>query len=106
MAGLKALITYLLEWDDEMGDDARAGLHALLRSPLFEVAPRNVARDVLYDLEDDIRSVHGMTQICRALVQHDAEPDIIAMAVHHGARMAFNLEKKYDEAFDKAKIEA
>jgi hypothetical protein len=61
-----------------------------------------MSRDVLFDLEEDIRNVHGMSQICRALAQHNVMPDIISMAVHFAASMAFDLEKKYDEAFDKA----
>jgi hypothetical protein len=36
MAGLKAAIAYLIEWDEgQMGDDARTSLQALLGSPLF-----------------------------------------------------------------------
>jgi hypothetical protein len=104
MAGLGAAIAYLIEWDErQMGRDARDGIQALLRAPLFEVKPRkNVAREVLFDLEEDVHRVRGMTQICGALVQHDAMPDIISLAVHYAASMAFDLEKKYDEAFAKA----
>jgi hypothetical protein len=45
MAGLGASIAYLIEWDEgQMGADVRAGIQALLRTPLFEVKPRkNVA---------------------------------------------------------------
>jgi hypothetical protein len=30
-------------------------------------------------------------------------PEIVGMAVYFAASMAFDLEKKYDEAFDKAR---
>jgi hypothetical protein len=105
MAGLKAAIAYLIEWDErQMGDDARDGIQALLRTPLFEVKPRkNVAWQVLFDLEEDIRNVRGISQIFRALVQHNAESDIVEAAVHFATSMAFDLEKKYDEAFAKAR---
>jgi hypothetical protein len=104
LAALKAAIAYFMEWDgDEMNDDAREGLQALLGSPLFEVKPRkNVAWEVLFDLEDDVHRVRGMSEICRALVQHDAESDVIEKAVHYASSMAFDLEKKYEEAFAKA----
>jgi hypothetical protein len=51
MAGLGAAIAYLIEWDEgQMGADARAGIQALLRTPLFEVKPRkNVAWDTTLD---------------------------------------------------------
>jgi hypothetical protein len=63
---------------------------------------KNVAWEVLVDLETEIRDVHRMAQICRTLVQDNAESDIIGAAVHFAASMAFDLEKKYDEAFHKA----
>jgi hypothetical protein len=41
MAGLRAAIAYLIEWDEgQMGDDASTGLQALLRTPLFETPPQ------------------------------------------------------------------
>jgi hypothetical protein len=105
MAGLGAAIAYLIEWDEgQMGDDARTGLRALLRTPLFEVKPRkNVALDVLFDLEEDVRNVHSMAQISRALVEDSAHPEIVSKAVYFAASMAFDLEKKYDKVFDKAR---
>jgi hypothetical protein len=104
MAGLKAAIAYLIEWDErQMGDDARVGIQALLRTPLFEVKPRkNVAWEVLFNLEEDVRNVHSMAQISRALVEDGAHPEIVSKAVYFAASMAFYLEKKYDEAFHKA----
>jgi hypothetical protein len=65
---------------------------------------KNVARDVLFDLEADLRDVHRMTQICTALIEHNTTPKLIAVAVYFATSMAFDLEKKYDEALGKAGI--
>jgi hypothetical protein len=104
MAGLGAAIAYLIEWDEgQMGADVRAGLQALLRTPLFEETPRkNLALDVLFDLEEDVRNLHGMSQICQVLVEKGAHPEIVTKAVYFAASMAFDLEQKYDEAFKEA----
>jgi len=104
MAGLKASLAYFIDWDgDQMCEDASIGLRALLRSPLLEEAPRkNVALDVLFDLEEDVRNLHGMSQICQVLVEKGAHPEIVTKAVDFAASMAFDLEQKYDEAFKEA----
>jgi hypothetical protein len=104
MAGLGAAIAYLIEWDEgQMGADVRAGIQALLRTPLFEETPRkNLALDVLFDLEEDVRNLHGMSQICQVLVEKGAHPEIVTKAVYFAASMAFDLEQKYDEAFKEA----
>jgi hypothetical protein len=80
MAGLSAAIAYLIEWDEgQMGDDARAGIQTLLRTPLFEGKPReNVARDVLFDLEDEITRVERVASIAEDVILdalHEAKPD-------------------------------
>ena len=53
-------------------------------------------------LRRTFRNLHGMSQICQALVEKGAHPEIVTKAVYFAASMAFDLEQKYDAAFPKA----
>ena len=81
MAGLKAAIAYLIEWDEgEMGDDAREGLTALLGSPLFETGPQSGdAVRTGDDLDDsvmyDVERMAGIAVRVIGAILDEAQPD-------------------------------